>query len=290
MLLWVCLTWLHSPPVLIRQPVTPDQYHPSLLFSVISSDQSRTAGSSPLARSPQCSPTGYLEIEPFVAGSYSIAAATFMQVSSSRAIFQHSLWLSLHLRNMGLQLLHMQDLWRTFDSSIYLSWQHRTCSPSQAFPSCLTGETNVTSSCGCTCLLITGTSAFSPEFQIWSLDLWCSRGDCSSVSRLLLYVTAAIMLTPAVLYSLEQHFWAAGACLSMPTALLLLHTLFPEILVADTPWVPWISEVSTQVQVCSTSWQDLLGRQLSILVSGAVHSPHGCQLCQGHTTMSSTGG
>lgn len=70
--------------------------------------QSRTAGSSSLARSPQWSPTGYLEIEPFVAGSHSIAAATFMQASSSTAMFQHSLWLSLLLRNMGLQLLHVQ--------------------------------------------------------------------------------------------------------------------------------------------------------------------------------------
>lgn len=213
-----------------------------------------------------------------------------MQASSSRAIFQHSLWLSL-LRNMGLQLLHLQDLWRTFHSFIYLSWHHRVCSPSQAFPSCLTGETNVTSSYGCTDkpLEHRHISIFT-WISNWSLDLWCRRGDCPSDSRLLLYVTATIMLTPAVLYSLEQHFWAAWACLSMPTALLLLHTLFPEILVADTPWVPSISEVRTQVQVCSISWQDLLGRQLSILVSGAVHSPYGCQLCQGHMTIPCTGG
>lgn len=158
--------------------------------------QSRTAGSF----HPQCSPNGSLEIEPFVAGSHSIAATTSMQASSSRAIFHHSLWLSFLLRNMGLQLLHMQDLWRTFHSCIYVSRHHRFCSPSQAFPSCLTGETNVTSRYGCIDkpLEHRHISIFT-WISNWSLDLWCSRGDCPSVSRLLLYVTSAIMLTPAVL-------------------------------------------------------------------------------------------
>lgn len=145
--------------------------------------QSRTAGSPSLARSPQSSPTGYLETEPFVAGSHSIAAATFVQESSSRAIFQHSLWLSLLLRNMRLQLLHVQDLCEehfippfTFPQSAHL--HKHFFHVSQVRPVSLPALAAQTS------LWSTGTSAFSSEFQIWPLDLWCSRGDCLSVSRL----------------------------------------------------------------------------------------------------------
>lgn len=135
-------------------------------------------------------------------------------------------------------------LWRTFHSSIYLSWHHRVCSPSHAEgPSCLTGETNVTSSPGCTDKPLEHRH-ISTFIWIWNLvirPLMHQRWLSLSQQTVLLYVTAIIMLTPAVLYSLEQHFWAAWACPSMPTALLLLHTLFPELLVADTPWVPWMA-------------------------------------------------
>lgn len=109
--------------------------------------QSRTAGSSSLDRSLQCSPPEYLLLLEVTAlqlppsckchppGPYSHIA---MAVSPSE-------------KHRTSSPARAGPLWRTFHSSIYLSWHHRVCSPSQAEgPSRLTAETNVTSSPGCT--------------------------------------------------------------------------------------------------------------------------------------------
>lgn len=182
------------------------------------------------------------------------------------------------------------SLWRTRHSSICLSWHYTVCSPSYAFPSHLTGETTVTFSPGCT-------DKHLEDNHIRTF-IWIS----SQVIRLLmcqrwlflsqqivscLYVAAITMLTTVVLHSLEQRFWAAWACLSVPTALLLFAHPVPR------PPGCWhtlnVSEVRTQMQVCTTFWQELLGRQLFTLVPVAVYSPHECQLCQGCTTRLCTG-
>lgn len=126
----------------------------------------------------------------------------------------------------------------------------------------------------------TVTSGLSSQFQARSLDLWCARGDHCSASRPCLAVCHCHHYTDSS--SLEQHFWAAWACLSMPTALLLLAHPVPR---APGCWHTLnVSEVRTQMQVCSASWQDLPDKQLFTLAPVAVQWTHKCQLCQGPTT------
>lgn len=91
---------------------------------------------------------------------------------------------------MGLGLLHLQDLWEeqvilpfAFPDTTQSAHLHmHFLQISQVRPMSLPALAAQTSTWR------TVTSGLSSEFQARSLDLWCTRGDCSSVSRLCLAV------------------------------------------------------------------------------------------------------
>lgn len=158
----------------------------------------------------------------FVAGNYNLAASTVVGAPYSRTLFQHSLWLSLHIW-CGVGLLPQQNLCWVCFSPIWLSWCYTVCSSSHPI-----GETNITTS---PCY----TDKNPEDSHIRSFN-WISRQVTRSLMcqkwlfRNQQTVSCCVSLPSlcwlAVLYSLENHFWAAQTCLSMLIALLLFaHTI-----------------------------------------------------------------
>lgn len=151
----------------------------------------------------------------FAARCHNLAVSTTVGVPCS--IFQHSLWLSILMWGMHFGLLSLQDLCEEYAiSPIWLSRHYTICSPSHAFPSYPRDEINLTSSPAWTSTSSTVTLGVSSEFQGRSLDFWCARGDCSSISWL--YLAACHchhFADSSILHSLENDFWVAQAHLSL---------------------------------------------------------------------------